>query len=80
MPLYYTLLVDRYTNLIYSMLLARIGPDEEAQDLAQEAFLKAYGQLNQLAEPEKLDLTFICLALCFNAILWTLFDFGGLYK
>lgn len=38
-------LVDRYKNLVYSIILRQTRDSEEANDLAQDVFLKAYKNL-----------------------------------
>jgi RNA polymerase sigma-70 factor (ECF subfamily) len=49
----FALLVDRYKNLVYSTLLARVRQQDEADDLAQETFLKAFRHLDSLEDPRK---------------------------
>jgi RNA polymerase sigma factor (sigma-70 family) len=49
----FALLVDRYQNLVFSTLLARIRQLDDAEDLAQETFLKAYRFLDSLQDPRK---------------------------
>lgn len=49
----FALLVDRYRNLVYSTLLARIRQVDDAEDLAQETFLKAFRYLDSLQDPRK---------------------------
>lgn len=44
-------LVDRYKNLVYGLLLNRIGDFDQAEDLAQDAFIEAYVHLEKLREP-----------------------------
>jgi RNA polymerase sigma factor (sigma-70 family) len=43
----YAVLVDKYKVLAYSIALKVLGNEEEAQDVAQEGFIKAYQQLHQ---------------------------------
>ena len=43
----YAFLVDRYKNMAYSISLRVLGNQEDAQDVAQEGFIKAYQQLHQ---------------------------------
>jgi RNA polymerase sigma factor (sigma-70 family) len=43
----YAVLVDAYKVLAYSIALKILGNEEEAQDAAQEGFIKAYQQLHQ---------------------------------
>ena len=40
-------LVGRYKNLVYSIILRQTKDSEEANDLAQDVFLKAYKNLNK---------------------------------
>jgi len=49
----FAILVDRYKNLVFSTLLARLNRVDDAEDLAQEAFLKAYRELGRLEDPQK---------------------------
>ncbi len=42
---YYEELVDRYKNLVYSIILRMITDKEEANDLAQDVFMKVYQNL-----------------------------------
>lgn len=46
-------LVERYQHLLHHLLLARVSRFEEAEDLAQEAFLRAFRRLDELEEPAK---------------------------
>ena len=46
-PSAYAVLVDKYKVLAYSIALKVLGNEEEAQDVAQEGFIKAYQQLHQ---------------------------------
>jgi RNA polymerase sigma factor (sigma-70 family) len=43
----YAVLVDAYKVLAYSIALRILEDEEEAQDVAQEGFIKAYEQLHQ---------------------------------
>lgn len=49
----YTILVDRYKTLAYSIALKVLGNEEDAQDVAQEGFIKAYQQLQQFEAKSK---------------------------
>ncbi|MFZ5968217.1 MAG: RNA polymerase sigma factor [Bacillota bacterium] len=40
-------LIDRYKNAVYSLCYRMVGSQEEAKDLAQEAFIKAYHSLDK---------------------------------
>ncbi|MDR1706019.1 MAG: sigma-70 family RNA polymerase sigma factor [Clostridiales bacterium] len=44
---YFEELVERYKNLIYSIILRMQNDREEANDLAQEVFIKIYKNLNK---------------------------------
>ncbi|MFA6108455.1 MAG: sigma-70 family RNA polymerase sigma factor, partial [Candidatus Latescibacterota bacterium] len=46
-------LVERYQHLLHHLLLARVSRFEEAEDLTQEAFLRAFRRLDELEEPAK---------------------------
>lgn len=52
-PEAYTQLVERYRDAIYGLAYHYVGDFEEARDLAQETFIKAYLHLPQLREPGK---------------------------
>ena len=43
----YAVLVDRYKGMAYAIALRVLGHAEDAQDVAQEGFIKAYQQLHQ---------------------------------
>jgi len=49
----YAILVDKYKNLAYSIALKVLGNEEDAEDVAQEGFIKAYQQLHQFAGKAK---------------------------
>lgn len=44
---YFEVLVTRYKNLVYSLILRMINDTEEANDLAQEVFIKIYKNLDK---------------------------------
>lgn len=46
-------LVRRYQGLIYGLAYHRVGNFADAQDIAQEAFVKAFRSLDQLGQPER---------------------------
>jgi|GEM_PF-443126 len=46
-------LVRRYQGLIHGLAYHRVGSFTDAQDIAQESFVKAFRRLAQLAEPEQ---------------------------
>jgi len=49
----YAVLVDAYKRLAYSIALKILGDEEEAQDVAQEGFIKAYQQIHQFEGKSK---------------------------
>ena len=49
----FAVLVERYQNLVYHVLLSRLCRHEDAEDLAQETFLRAFRRLDELEEPAK---------------------------
>lgn len=49
----FAVLVERYQGLVYHVLLSRLGQHEDAEDLSQETFLKAFRRLDELEEPAK---------------------------
>ena len=49
----YAFLVDRYKAMAYSIALKVLGNGEDAQDVAQEGFIKAYQQLHQFESKSK---------------------------
>ena len=49
----YAVLVDRYKALAFSIALKILGNAEDAQDVAQEGFIKAYQQLHQFEGKSK---------------------------
>lgn len=46
-------LVERYWKMVVAMALTRIADSAEAEDVAQESFLKAYCQLRSLRDPSR---------------------------
>lgn len=49
----FTLLVWRWQRPLYNFLLRLVGDREQARDISQEAFLRAYTRLKDLREKEK---------------------------
>jgi len=49
----YAFLVDRYKGMAYSIALKILDNEEDAQDVAQEGFIKAYQQLRQFEGKSK---------------------------
>jgi RNA polymerase sigma-70 factor (ECF subfamily) len=62
-------LVERYWRLVFALVLARIHNPAEAEDIAQEAFLKAYAHLRSLRRPARFAgwLSKIASQQCANA-------------
>ena len=46
-------LVERYSGLVHGIILERVRRPEDAQDLTQETFCKAYSQLSDLRHPAR---------------------------
>ncbi len=49
----FTFLVNRYKEMVHAYAYHRVGNYQEAQDIAQEVFVKAYSKLGQLKSPHK---------------------------
>jgi RNA polymerase sigma-70 factor (ECF subfamily) len=49
----YNLLVSRWEKKVYNYLLRIVGNREDALDLAQDVFLKAYQNLRKLDDPDR---------------------------
>ena len=49
----YNLLISRWDRRIFNYLLRLVKDREDARDLAQDVFLKAYQNLNKLEDPSK---------------------------
>ena len=52
---YFEVLISRYKNLVYSIILKMINDKEEANDLAQEVFIKVYRNLDSYSNEFKLS-------------------------
>jgi RNA polymerase sigma-70 factor (ECF subfamily) len=52
-PEAYGELVTRYQGHVYGLAYSMVGRWEEAQDIAQETFLRAYTNLDQLQDPQR---------------------------
>ncbi|MEN6429095.1 MAG: RNA polymerase sigma factor [Phycisphaerales bacterium] len=64
------LLVERYWKMVLALALSRIHDSSEAEDIAQESFLKAYSQLHTLRDPRRFAgwLAKIAMQQCVNAV------------
>ena len=49
----FAFLVDKYKEVVHAYAYHRIGDYQEAQDISQEVFIKAYSKLGQLKWPHK---------------------------
>ena len=47
-------IVERYWNMVIALALSKVSDAAEAEDIAQESFLKAYSQLAGLRDPSRL--------------------------
>jgi RNA polymerase sigma-70 factor, ECF subfamily len=63
-------LVGRYWKMVFAMALTRITDPAEAEDVAQESFLKAYSQLHRLRDPSRFAgwLGKIAIQQCSNSV------------
>ncbi len=50
---FFEVLVSRYKNLVYSIILKMISDSEEANDLAQEIFIKVYKNIDRYSPEYK---------------------------
>lgn len=67
-------IVERYWNMLIALALSKISDAAEAEDIAQESFLKAYSQLSGLKDPSRLAgwLSKITIQQCSNSLRRTL--------
>jgi RNA polymerase sigma-70 factor (ECF subfamily) len=63
-------IVERYWNMIVALALTKIGDPAEAEDVAQESFLKAYSQLHTLRKPSRFAawMSKIAIQQCANSV------------
>lgn len=63
-------LVERYWKMVFALAISRVRDAAEAEDIAQESFLKAHSQLHTLRDPSRFAgwLGRITLQQCTNAI------------
>jgi len=66
----FSVLVERYWRMAFALALSRIHDRAEAEDIAQESFLKAYARLGSLRNPSRFPgwLSKITLQQCTNVI------------
>jgi len=62
-------IVERYWNMVVALALTKIADPAEAEDVAQESFLKAYSQLHTLRNPSRFAgwLSKIAIQQCANS-------------
>jgi RNA polymerase sigma-70 factor (ECF subfamily) len=65
----YRLLVERYQTLVYTIALRMVRDRTEAEDIAQEVFLKVYRSLDQFREEASFK-TWICRIATNRCIDW----------
>ncbi|MEN6337551.1 MAG: RNA polymerase sigma factor [Phycisphaerales bacterium] len=63
-------LVERYWKMVFALAISRVRDAAEAEDIAQESFLKAHSQLHTLRDPSRFAgwLGRITIQQCSNAI------------
>jgi RNA polymerase sigma-70 factor (ECF subfamily) len=63
-------IVERYWNMVVALALSKVSDPAEAEDIAQESFLKAYSQLAGLRDPSRLAgwLSKITVQQCSNSL------------
>ena len=63
-------IVERYWKMVVALALSRVSDPAEAEDIAQESFLKAYSQLHGLRDPSRFAgwLSKITIQQCSNTL------------
>ena len=63
-------IVEKYWNMVVALALSKVSDAAEAEDIAQESFLKAYSQLANLKDPSRLAgwLSKITMQQCSNSL------------
>jgi RNA polymerase sigma-70 factor (ECF subfamily) len=63
-------IVERYWNMVVALALSKVSDAAEAEDIAQESFLKAYSKLSSLRDPSRLAgwLSKITMQECSNSL------------
>ncbi len=66
----YEILVERFSNYVFGTCISILGSREDAADITQEAFVKAYRILGDLRDPEKFPLWLrrIAVGMCKNLL------------
>jgi RNA polymerase sigma-70 factor (ECF subfamily) len=66
----YGVIVERYWKMAVALALSKINNAAEAEDIAQESFIKAYGQLHRLRCPDRFGgwLSKIVARMCIDHI------------
>ena len=64
------IIVERYWNMVVGLAMNKIGEPAEAEDVAQESFMRAYSQLYSLQQPSRFAgwLSKIAMQQCSNTI------------
>ena len=64
------MIVEKYWNMVVALALSKVSDSTEAEDIAQESFLKAYSQLANLRDPSRLAgwLSKITMQQCSNSL------------
>ena len=63
-------IVEKYWNMVVALALSKVSDSTEAEDIAQDSFLKAYSQLSSLKDPSRLAgwLSKITMQQCSNSL------------
>jgi RNA polymerase sigma-70 factor (ECF subfamily) len=63
-------IVEKYWNMVVALALSKVSNAAEAEDIAQESFLKAYSQLAGLRDPSRFAgwLSKITMQQCSNSL------------
>ena len=63
-------IVEKYWNMVVALALSKVSDAAEAEDIAQESFLKAYSQLAALKDPSRFAgwLSKITIQQCSNSL------------
>ncbi len=66
----FSTIVERYWRMVVALALSRVSDSAEAEDIAQESFLKAYSQLHGLRDPSRFAgwLSKITIQQCANSL------------